>query len=268
MSKVKNVEFSPEFLDAIKSITNISSAIGIQHTEDEIVIAQRSEGKEINVRMTAPKSSFNYDKDFGISDFPNFYSVYKVLNGQGTVGIDVNEVGSDDHVEAASLTVANEDTSIEYGLSNMTRIGAGKKKENGFKDFTTIEIPEDVVKNIQVLTKALVVSPSSAGTKLSILSEAGSNNVSLKFESNVALGNSFTREFEGDNEALEVKLVFDPFFFTWLPANDYKLKIVVADGEVAKVNHIVATGIIRDADGNEVCTQNFTAGKLRVPYID
>jgi hypothetical protein len=41
---------------------------------------------------------------------------------------------------------------------------------------------------------------------------------------------------------------------------------VTSDGKNVKVPHIVATGVVKDDDGNELCTQNFVAAKLKVSY--
>ncbi len=266
MGKTTEVSFNPKYFEAIKEITKVSNKIAFQQTADKVVVAHQSEGKEVNVFVEAPKEMFNYNHDVGMIDFNNFNTVFKALGENATISID--EIGEGDDAEANLMHVNGDASNVSYGLSTVELMKGGRTVMPGRAETHTssFTITEEQLKNIKQLTSALIVNGSGTGTKLSILSEKGDTNVKLTFAAHESVGHTFVKDFDSDNADVEVKLVFDPLFFTWLPNNDYIFHVVVADGEVAKVNHIVATGEVKDGD-THICYQNYIAGKLRQEYV-
>jgi hypothetical protein len=225
--------------------------------------------------MSAPMEMFDYNKIIAISDFPNFINVYKALGENATIHINEKEIG-DNEYEPFSITLASEATNVEYALSNPTSIKSGRsplppeEEDNTFR-FT---INENELRNIKVLTSALVCDTAEHGTALAIKKEKNSDIVSLKFKGAAAFGNSFDKTYTVTGaEDKEIKLMFDPMFFTWLPNNDYTIRI--ANYENGGTPNIMATGTIMSSEGEgetykefEVATHNFIAGRLNTAYSE
>ena len=256
------IKYYEIFFNSLKMVTKVSNKMVLQQSEpDKVIIAQQSEGKEINIFIEAPKEVFDYDKDVAFGDFANFYSVFGATGDKPEISIlEANN-------EANIVHVDGEYASVDYGLSIHSLMNPGKTMLPPVKDdgIVTVNITEADLKNIKQLTSSLIVSGSSSGTKLNILKEKGSDELKLTFKAHESVGHQFSKEFKTSiNKDVEVKLVFDPLFFTWLPVNDYTFTVATGDGII---NHIKALGIIKDGEGNEVCKQYFVAGPLKVTYV-
>ena len=256
------IKYDETFFNALKSVTKISNKLVLQQSEDDkVIVAQQSEGKEINILIEAPQEVFDYDKDVAFGDFNNFYSVFGATGDAPEISIkEANDVANIVHV-------SGENAAVDYGLSIPSLMNPGKTVLPPMKpeSIVTVKITEADLKNIKQLTSSLIVSGSGSGTKLNILKEAGEDELKLTFKAHESVGHQFSKEYATDtNTDTEIKLVFDPLFFTWLPANDYTFTVVTGEGII---NHIRATGIIKNDDDKEVCKQHFVAGPLRVSYV-
>ena len=270
--KTVSIKYDPKFFDVVKSIQKVTKKIVIKQDNDRVVIVQQSEGADININLSAPKSVFEYDKPVALADFANFKSVYDAVGDKSKIDIIETDPGEDSGIEAepVSMAMANDfGTKIEYVLSNINSIKTGRTQlpQCGEEYSTVLNISADEVKSIKTLTAALVVQSAVNGTKLHISKAVGSGTVDLTFKGVAAVGNSFTKTYDSANAELELDLNFDPFFFDYVPSGlDVQFKIANAEKENSNaVDFIIGTSIVKDEDDDsEIATLNFIAGKLSV----
>jgi hypothetical protein len=264
------VEFNSDFFKSIHKISKkISSKILIKQFEEKLKIVQQSDGAEIIINMSAPMEMFNYNRELGLGDFPTFINVFNAMGENPKIVVNEKEIG-DNKYEAVSVTLTGEDgTSAIIAASQPSVCKSGKSPlPEVSEDHFYFEITEEELKNIKLLTGALVTETAEFGTALAIKKDKEDSSVSLRFKGDSALGNGFTKHYDVPNtEEVDIKLMFDPLFFMWLPNNDYKIR--VADyKDNSKTPHIMATAIETDGDEKEICTQNFIAGRLKTPFIN
>jgi len=252
---IVDVSVNKAFMDAINSITNVSKNLIIkQFPDDRIGLVQQSKGGEIIINLTAPGTSFDYDKQVAIKNFPAFYKTLGILD-DAKISIKERADGS-----PALIILSDNETEIEFSLEKASAIRSGKTTLPPLDDdsYISVELSEDNLKDIKSLTSSLIIDKAENGTRLISTYKSENNEVELKFNSVKAIGNSFTKTLEPQVEAKEdFSLVFDPLFFTWLPTGDYTLKISNGDKKF-----IQATMVDKTKE-DEKATYVFTAGILK-----
>lgn len=254
-SKTIDVNFKSSFFDSIKNITNITKSLVIKpFGNGRVGLVQRSEGGEITVNLSADKSSFNYEKEISIKNFPSFYNTFKALNDPK---VSIKESEAEVPV---SIILNDGTTKIEFALQKPTAIRHGKPKLPDLVDgeYVSFTIDDNMLKDIKTLTNNLIVDKAEDGSRLVGTYEEDSESIVLHFKAIKALGNSFTKTLPITNKADEsFDITLDPMFFTWLPNGSYE--IVLSNSEI---KYIRATMNEVDGENKEIATYVFIAGQI------
>ena len=248
------VDVNKNFLEAISNIGSISKNIVIKpFNNDRVGVVQRSKGGEITCNLSVPSTSFTYNKEVAIKNFPSFYKTYGLLENPR---IEIKERNDD---VPFAIIAADDDTQVDFSLEKPTAIRSGKINlpplaEN---DHIIVTLKDESIRVIKTLTSSLIVDKAESGTRLNVTYTVDTNELSLEFVAVKALGNSFTKKYTPEVKALNnFKLSFDPLFFTWLPNGDYD--IIINNGGRA---FIQAKFVDKDKDV-EKATYVFTAGAV------
>jgi len=250
-----DVTVNKSFMNAIGNVSAVSKNVIIKKfPDDRVGLVQQSKGGEIIINLTAPLTSFNYDKQVAIKNFPAFQKTLDIIEDV-KFSIKENAEGT-----PVSIILSDKELDVEFSLEKTSAIRSGKTVLPTLDDnlYTQLVITEDELKELKSLISALIADKAENGTRLNATYDSVDNELLLKFNAVKAIGNSFTKKMTPETQASDnFNLTFDPLFFTWLPSGDYTLNI---SNGTKKFIQATMTDSNKDT---EVATYVFTAGLLK-----